>query len=142
ALTGRVGMNLAVCMEAKQMADQIRTVARVDAAPDEYRRFVDEVVIPASAGARMVANAVIAPQVQSLVELSAGIEILEVEVAADAPAAGSRLEEVDWPEGALVVARSDAESVAHGDTRLEAGVRYVVAVEPAATEKTLHLLRG
>ena len=60
-LTASTGVNLAVCLEAKEMnGGDLRTIARVERlGGEEYTRFVDDVVFPERAGARMAANEMI-----------------------------------------------------------------------------------
>jgi trk system potassium uptake protein TrkA len=92
ALTGHNGTNVAICMESEAMVEgDLWTVARVDGSKDEYDRFVDEVVFPEAAGARLTADALAFGEIQTLAELSADIEILQITVAAEAPVAGRLL---------------------------------------------------
>ena len=58
----------------------------------------------------------------------AGYEIVDLSIAPDSPAAGRRISDVDWPEGALVVAVTDRGEIvtpAPG-TELRAGERVVI----------------
>jgi trk system potassium uptake protein TrkA len=145
ALTGKPGLNLAVCMEAERMTDDLHTVARIDSpGADEYVQyeFVDAVVFPERAGARVAANEIVGSDVQTLADVTGTLDIMEVRVAEGAPAAGKSLSEVRFPEGALVVSDDDGERVARADTTLGAGKRYVVAVEPGVADEVMNLLRG
>lgn len=143
AMTGQTGNNLAVCMVARQMDGSIRTVARVDSpAGEEYTRFVDAVVYPEEAGASLAANEVEGGDVQSLVDVTRSLDILDIEVAEGAPAAGKSLQEVHFPRGTLVISDADGRRVARSDTVLTPGKRYVVAVEPDVVDEVRNLMRG
>jgi trk system potassium uptake protein TrkA len=143
ALTGDAGQNLAICMVATELAPEIRTVARIEAAAGEaYTRFVDAVVFPEEAGARMAANRIVGSDVQTLTDVTTDLEIMQIRVAEGAPAAGKPLSAVRFPEGTLVVSDDECECIARPDTTLDPGNRYVVAVEPEVAEEVLNLLRG
>ncbi|MDG5776622.1 TrkA family potassium uptake protein [Haloarculaceae archaeon H-GB2-1] len=143
ALTGNTGTNLAVCMEALELTDPIRTVARTDRESGErYTRFVDAVVYPERAGARVAANEVLGSDVQSLADVTGSLDILLVRVAEGAPAAGKPLSKVRFPAGALVISNEDGDRVSRPDTKLTPGKQYVVAVEPEVSDEVMNLLRG
>ena len=142
-LTGQAGLNLAVCMEAKQMAPSIRTVARIDTrAKESYTRFVDQVLFPELAGARTAANEIIGSDVETLADVTGTLDIMQIRVAEGAPAAGRKLSEVRFPAGTLVVSDDDGNRVARPETTLDAGKRYVVAVEPDVADEVMNLMRG
>ncbi|MFB6075355.1 MAG: TrkA family potassium uptake protein [Haloarculaceae archaeon] len=143
ALTGETGMNLAVCLAARELAPGIRTVCRIERSSGEsYRRFVDAVVFPERAGARVAVNEIVGGEVQTLVDVTGTLDILEIEVAEDAPAAGRALSSVNFPRGALVVSDADGHHVARPDTTLTPGATFVVAAEPDVADEVLNLLRG
>ena len=142
-LTGEAGLNLAVCLEAKQMTDTVRTVARIDtAAKESYTRFVDAVLFPERSGARVAVNEIVGSDVQTLVDVTGELDILEIRVAEDAPAAGKTLSEVRFPSGTLVVSDENGDRVARPDTTLSPGERYIIAVEPTVADEVMNLLRG
>lgn len=142
-LTGLAGLNLAVCMEAKEMAPGIRTVARIDSrAKESYTRFVDQVLFPELAGARTAANEIIGSDVETLADTTGTLDIMQIRVAEGAPAAGRELSEIRFPAGTLVVSDDDGDRVARPDTTLDAGKRYVVAVEPDVADEVMNLMRG
>lgn len=70
------------------------------------------------------------------------LDIAEVRIGADAPAAGKRLTEISFPKGCLVVSDVDGSSIAGADTVLEPGHRYIVAAEPDVVQEVMRLLRG
>jgi trk system potassium uptake protein TrkA len=142
-LTGVAGLNLAVCLETREMAPDARTVARIDG-PEKtaYERFVDAVLYPETAGARIAANEIVGSDVQSLADVTGDLDILDVRVAEGAPAAGKRLSEIRFPSGTVVVSGEDGDRVARPDTELTAGESYVVAVESDVVDEVTNLLRG
>jgi trk system potassium uptake protein TrkA len=143
ALTGETGLNLAVCLAATEIEPSIRTVARIDRASGEsYTRFVDAVVFPERAGARVAANEIVGSDVQTLADVTGDLDIMLIRVAEGAPAAGKPLADVRFPDGALVVSDGECSAVAGSETTLTPGSRYLVAVEPAVADEVLNLLRG
>jgi trk system potassium uptake protein TrkA len=143
ALTGETGLNLAVCLAASELHPGIRTVARIDrVAGEAYTRFVDAVLFPERAGARVAANEIVGSDVQTLADLTGTLDIMHVRVAEGAPAAGKRLSDVRFPAGTLIVSDEDGDRVARPETTLTAGSRYVVAVEPDVADEVMNLMRG
>lgn len=143
SLTGVTGMNLAVCLAALEMVPEIRTVARIErTVGEEYTRFVDAVVFPEHAGARVAANEIIGSDVQTLADVTYSLDVMLVRVNEGAPAAGKELADVRFPAGTLVVSDADGHRIARPETTLTAGSRYVIAVEPDVVEEVMRLLRG
>ncbi|WP_152040283.1 potassium channel family protein [Salinigranum salinum] len=142
-LTGETGLNLAVCMAAREMSPDVRTVARIDrAAADAYTRFVDAVLFPERAGARVAVNEILGSDVQTLADVTGSLDIMQIRVAEGAPAAGKTLSEIRFPSGTLVISDDDGERIARPDTTLDPGRRYVVAVEPDVADEVMNLMRG
>jgi len=143
ALTGESGLNLAVCLAARELTPGIRTVARIDrAAGESYTRFVDAVLFPERAGARVAANEILGSDVQTLADVTGNLDIMLIRVAEGAPAAGKQLTDVRFPAGTLVVSDDDGNRVARPDTVLTPGSRYVIAVEPDIADEVMNLMRG
>lgn len=143
ALTGETGVNLAVCMAAKELSPDVRTVARIERTTGEtYTRFVDAVVFPERAGARLAANEIIGSDVQTLSELVGTIDVMLIRVGEGAPAAKKQLTDVRFPKGTLVVSTEEGERIAGSETTLTPGQRYVVAVEPDVADEVLNLMQG
>jgi trk system potassium uptake protein TrkA len=143
ALTGVTGLNLAVCLAAAELTPGIRTVARIDrAVGDAYTRFVDAVLFPERAGARMAANEIVGSDVRTLADVTGDLDIMLVRVVDGAPAAGKQLTEVRFPAGTLVVSDDDGNRIARPDTTLTPGRRYLVAVEPDVADEVMNLMRG
>jgi trk system potassium uptake protein TrkA len=143
ALTGETGLNLAVCLAAAELHPGIRSVARIDrSAGEAYTRFVDAVLFPERAGARVAANEIVGSDVQTLADVTGSLDIMLVRVAEGAPAAGKQLSDVRFPAGTLIVSDDDGHRVARPDTTLTAGSRYVLAVEPDVADEVMNLMRG
>jgi trk system potassium uptake protein TrkA len=143
ALTGETGLNLAVCLAATELSPDIRTVARIErVSGEEYIRFVDAVVYPERAGARVAANEIVGADVQTLADVTGTLDIMLVRVAEGAPAAGKELQNIRFPTGAIVVSDDDGNRIAGSDTTLTPGRSYVVAVEPDVVEEVMQLMRG
>ncbi|MEF8826450.1 MAG: TrkA family potassium uptake protein [Halapricum sp.] len=143
ALTGETGLNLAVCLAATDLSPGIRTVARIDrAAGESYTRFVDAVLFPERAGARVAVNEILGSDVQTLADVTGTLDIMLIRVAEGAPAAGKQLTDVRFPAGTLIVSDDEGNRIARPDTTLTPGSRYVVAVEPDVADEVMNLIRG
>jgi trk system potassium uptake protein TrkA len=143
ALTDEPGTNLAICLEAKRIAPDIRTLVRTDTGTEEeYGEIADATILPHELSATTAADVLSGDEVRTLAGDHHDLEVLEIEVSAGAPVAGHTLDEVRLPRGSLVVSDRDRTRVARGETRLEPGERYVVAVETDVTEEVLSLFRG
>jgi len=143
ALTDEPGTNLAVCLEAKRMAPDIRTLARTDTGTeDEYDEIADATLLPHELSAATAADILSGDAVRTLAGERHDLDVLEVEVAPGAPVVGHTLDEISLPRGSLVVSDRDWTRIARADTELEAGSRYVVAVESDVIDEVLALFRG
>jgi len=143
ALTDEAGTNLAICLAARQVAPNIRTLARTDAGTeDAYEGITDATILPPELSAATAADILSGDEVRTIVGDHHSLDILEIEVADGAPVAGRTLAELDLPRGSLVISGQDRCCVARGDTELEAGERYVVGVESDVIEEVLALFRG
>ncbi|ESS06797.1 MAG: K+ transport system, NAD-binding component [uncultured archaeon A07HB70] len=144
ALTGDGPTNLAVCAEIRHLADDVRTVARVDdpARGGATAAFVDEVIHPERAGSKAVVNRIQEDDVRTLEDVTGDLDVLDVRVDPRSPAASKQLHEVLLPEGSHVIADADGTEVARPETTLEPGRRYLVAAEPGAVDDVHKLLVG
>ncbi|MFD1633981.1 NAD-binding protein [Haloplanus ruber] len=143
ALTDEPGTNLAICLEAKRMAPEIRTLARTDTGTeDEYDEIADATLLPHELSAATAADILSGDAVRTLAGERHDLDVLEVEVAPGAPVVGHTLDEISLPRGSLVVSDRDWTRIARADTELEAGSRYVVAVESDVIDEVLALFRG
>jgi len=142
ALTDDAAANLAVCMEAARLAPDIQTIARTSTREEaEYTDIVDAIILPQQEAAGTAADLLSGEAVRTVVS-GPDLNVLEIEVAEGAPFAGRTLAAVALPEGALVVSDADRTNVPDGETALEAGERYLVAVESDVAEEVRMLFRG
>lgn len=138
--------NIGVCLTAERIAPDIKTVARVDHDDTaEYRELVDAVVYPEELAAATAANDVVkvgGGTVQTIDQLSAALELVEIEVTEDAPAANKPLRAVSFPRGTVVVAERNTDDLPGPEMVLDPGRQYVLAVQTDVTDEVLRLLRG
>lgn len=144
ALTHNEAVNFAVCQAATSIEPGIRTVMRLEQDADEhYVEYVDGVVFPEHHGARVAANEIVGGVgVRTIEEITGDLEIMEIEVSEAAPAAGKSLAQVRLPRGSLIVSDAAGGRIGGPDLVLEAGDRYIVAVESDVADEVLNLLRG
>jgi trk system potassium uptake protein TrkA len=147
ALTSYGAMtNLGICMTAQRIEPSIKTVARIDHGDDEeYAEMVDGVVYPEQLAAHAAANEVInvsGGAVRTIEEVTDDLELIEIKVANEAPAAGRTLETVAFPRGAVVVADRETGEFPGPETVLRPDARYVLAVRRDVTDEVVRLLRG
>lgn len=143
ALTEDGGTNLAVCLAAQRMTETIHTLLRTDTKSQaEYGEFVDTVVYPESAGARLIANDIAQNTPRALNALSGNLEILEVEIEPGAQAAGDRLDQAQLPDECLILTDETGDQVAQADTVLEVGGKYTIATTAGDLSEVMELLRG
>lgn len=143
ALTDETGTNLAICMEAQQLAPSVRTLARAETRTDqEYDEVVDATVLPQSLGGDHASDMLTGEDIRTLVYPTADLDILQVTVAESAPVAGHRLDEIALPAGSLLISTGDREKLAGPETVLEAGEQYILAVESDVVDEVLNLMRG
>ncbi|ERG96096.1 TrkA family potassium uptake protein [Haloquadratum walsbyi] len=143
ALTNSDSTNLAVCLAARTFQSNIRTVARItNADSDEYEQLVDEVVFPERASVKTAVNALSGSDVRTFEDVTGEMEVFDIRVASDSQVAGQALNEVELPEGSLVISGAGGEQTATSDTQLEAGERYIVAADADASDIVISAFRG
>ncbi len=147
ALTGYGAMtNIGICAVAERLAPDIRTVARIDHGDsEEYGGMVDGLVYPEQLAAHAATNEIMEVAgggVRTIEEVTADLELMEVTVAENAPAAGKRLQEVSFPRGALVVADCTGSQLPGPEMELRAGGRYILTVRSEVSDEVVRLLRG
>ncbi|MEF8806544.1 potassium channel family protein [Natronomonas sp.] len=143
ALTDETGANLEICMEAQHLDPSIDTLARAETqAGQGYDEVVDATLLPLSLGGDHAADILTGKDVRTLLYPTGDLDIIEVTVTETAPVAGRRLDEIALPEGALLLSTGDREELAGPETILEAGERYILAVESDVVDEVLNLLRG
>ncbi len=142
ALTDDQATNLAVCMAVKQLSTGIETVARIeDEDGDEYGEFVDRIYFPERASIKAAVNAIAGSDVRTLEGVTGDLELLDVRLDYDAPAAGEVVEDV-LPEGSLVVSKASGDVAVQHSTTLVAGRRYVVAADYDVVDEVIRKFRG
>ena len=147
ALTSYGAMtNLGICMTAQRIEPGIKTVARIDHGDDEeYEEMVDGVVYPEQLAAQTAANEIMdvsGAGVRTIETITEALELIEVEVHEDAPAAGKQLQQVSFPRGAVVVADQRTGQLPGPEMVLEPGGHYILAVSTNVTDEVVRLLRG
>ncbi len=143
ALTDETGTNLAICMEAQQLAPSIRTLARAETRTDrEYKEVVDATLLPQYLGGDHAADMLTGEGIQTLVYPTADLDIIEVTVTESAPVAGRRLDEIALPAGSLLISTADREELAGPDTIIETNESYILAVESDVADEVINLMRG
>jgi trk system potassium uptake protein TrkA len=141
-MTDTMGTNFTVCTLAAEINPDIRTIMRsVYETTEDYAKFVDDIVFPERAGARVTVNAV-ERGVRTLEETSAQVELLEIRIAPSAPVAGQTLAEVSLPEGCVVISNIEQTAIVTATTELRPGQTYVVAVESGVADEVQQLFRG
>ena len=143
ALTDREDTNLAVCMIARQLDPDLRTIARIeDECGDEFADFVDQVYFPERASIKAAVNAISGSNVRTLEEVTGDLEILDIQVGYDAPIKGEPISEIDFPEGAQIISQTNGHVAAQADEKLVAGRRYLVAADRPVVNDVLDLFQA
>jgi trk system potassium uptake protein len=136
AVTGDDEDNMLVCQVAKEKYLCDRIIARVNN-PRNYDHFKLLGILPAVSATDLILR-LIEHEVPryGLVHLLAleeeRLEIIELEVDADAPVVGVRVADVSLPEGSLIISvlREGAGFVPKPDTVLEAGDEVLLVLDP------------
>ena len=140
AVTGDDEDNLLVCQIAREKYLCERIIARVNN-PRNVQWFELLGIQPAVSATdlilRLIEHEVPSYGLVHLLDLPAEqLEIIEVEVAAEAPAAGKSVEEVELPEGSLIISvlRGGKGFVPKGDTMIEPGDEVLLVLDPGLEE--------
>lgn len=142
ALTDDQPTNLAVCMAAKQLFPEIETVARIEVEDgDEYTEFVDRVYFPERASIKAAVNAIAGSDVRTLEGVTGDLELLDIQLDYDAPAAGEVVED-SLPEGSLVISQTSGDVAVQHSTTLVAGRRYLVAADYDVVDEVITQFQG
>jgi trk system potassium uptake protein len=136
AVTGDDEDNMLVCQVAKEKYLCDRIIARVNN-PRNYDHFKLLGIQPAVSATDLILR-LIEHEVPryGLVHLLAleeeRLEIIELEVSADAPAAGASVSSISLPEGSLIISvlRGGSGFVPKPDTVIEAGDEVLLVLEP------------
>ena len=136
AVTGDDEDNIIICQMAREKYLCERIVARVN--NPNNQEHVQLLGIRPSVSATSMILRLIEHEVPNfgfvhLLELADDqLEIIEIEIAAGSHAAGSRVADVQLPEGSLIISvlRQDGGLVPTGDTVLQAGEEVLVVLSP------------
>jgi trk system potassium uptake protein len=136
AVTGDDEDNMLICQVAKEKYLCQRIVARVNN-PRNLQHFKLLGIRPAVSATDLILRLIEheVPQyglVQLLALEGERLEIIELEVVEGAPAAGQRVEDVELPEGSLIISvlRGGAGFVPKSDTTIEAGDEVLLILDP------------
>ncbi len=141
AVTGDDEDNMLVCQVAKEKYLVDRIIARVNN-PRNLQHFKLLGIQPAVSATDLILR-LIEHEVPryGLVHLLAleeeKLEIIELEVGADSPAAGKRVSDVNLPEGCLIISvlRDGDGFVPKADTVIEGGDEVLVVLDPGLEEQ-------
>ncbi|MFP4529954.1 MAG: potassium channel family protein [Halodesulfurarchaeum sp.] len=143
ALTNREDTNLAVCLIARRLDENIRTVARIeDEYGDEFADYVDQVYFPERASIKAAVNALSGSNIRTLEDVTGDLEILDIQVGYDAPIKGKRITDVDFPAGVQVISRTNGHVAAQPEEKLVGGRRYLVAADSHLVNDVIDLFQG
>ena len=140
AVTGDDEDNLLICQVAKEKYLCERIIARVNN-PRNYVHFkllgIEPAVSATDLILRLIEHEVPRYGMVHLLDLpKERLEIIEMVVSEDSPAAGKRVSEVTLPDGALVISllREGRGYVPKGDTMVMAGDEVLVVLDPGLEE--------
>jgi trk system potassium uptake protein TrkA len=146
AVTGDGERNLEVCESVRAAAPAVRTVARADspetAAREAERSFVDSVVFPERAGARLALSHVLDGDGDDLAALPPGFEVAVFTAAEGAPVVGRSPRDAALPDGSRVVGDLRRSVLVTRETPLEAGHEYLVAFDRDVADDVRDLFEG
>jgi|APHM01.1.fsa_nt_gi K+ transport systems, NAD-binding component len=144
ALTGDATTNFAICAEMQHLSKDIRTIARVNDPNRENmsNAFIDEIVYPERTGSNATVNRIQRENVRVLEDVTKDINILNIRVHPQSPAAGKQLNEILLPDGCHVISDADGTEIARPETTLERSRRYLIAAEPNTVDDVQKLLIG
>ncbi|WP_048075645.1 TrkA C-terminal domain-containing protein, partial [Haloquadratum walsbyi] len=97
---------------------------------------------PERASVKTAVNALSGSDVRTFEDVTGEMEVFDIRVASDSQVAGQALNEVELPEGSLVISGAGGEQTATSDTQLEAGERYIVAADADASDIVISAFRG
>jgi trk system potassium uptake protein TrkA len=136
AVTGDDEDNMLICQVAKEKYLVDRIIARVNN-PRNLQHFKLLDILPAVSATdlilRLIEHEVPKYGLVHLLDLEEEqLEIIEMEVAEDSPAAGRKVIDIALPEGSLIISvlREDGGIVPKGDTVIEAGDEVLLVLDP------------
>jgi trk system potassium uptake protein TrkA len=136
AVTGDDEDNMLICQVAKEKYLVDRIIARVNN-PRNLQHFKLLDILPAVSATdlilRLIEHEVPKYGLVHLLDLEEEqLEIIEMEVTDDAPAAGRKVIDIDLPDGSLIISvlREGGGMVPKGDTVIEAGDEVLLVLDP------------
>jgi trk/ktr system potassium uptake protein len=136
AVTGDDEDNILICQMAKEKYLCERIIARVNN-PRNLQHFKLLDILPAVSATdlilRLIEHEVPKYGLVHLLDLEEEqLEIIEMEVAEDSPAAGRRVIDIDLPDGSLIISvlREGGGIVPKGDTVIEPGDEVLLVLDP------------
>jgi trk system potassium uptake protein TrkA len=136
AVTGDDEDNMLICQVAKEKYLVDRIIARVNN-PRNLQHFKLLDILPAVSATdlilRLIEHEVPKYGLVHLLDLEEEqLEIIEMEVTDDAPAAGRKVIDIDLPDGSLIISvlRDGGGIVPRGDTVIEAGDEVLLVLDP------------
>jgi len=140
AVTGDDEDNMLICQVAKEKYLVDRIIARVNN-PRNLQHFKLLDILPAVSATdlilRLIEHEVPKYGLVHLLDLEEEhLEIIEMVVADDAPAAGRKVIDIDLPEGSLIISvlREGGGIVPKGDTMIEPGDEVLLVLDPGLEE--------
>ncbi len=148
AVTGDDEDNILICQIAREKYLVERIIARVNN-PRNRRYFellgVEPAVSATDLILRLIEHEVPEYGLVHLLDLPGEqLEIIELEVGAGSPAAGSSVAAIAMPEGSLLISvlREDGGFVPRGDTLIEAGDQVMICLDPGLESRVTPLFNG
>ncbi|HEX3317542.1 MAG TPA: TrkA family potassium uptake protein [Solirubrobacteraceae bacterium] len=140
AVTGDDEDNMLICQVAKEKYLVDRIIARVNN-PRNLQHFKLLDILPAVSATdlilRLIEHEVPKYGLVHLLDLEEEqLEIIEMEVTDDAPAAGCKVIDIDLPDGSLIISvlREGGGIVPKGDTVIEPGDEVLLVLDPGVEE--------
>src|ERR671913_1168629 len=141
AVTGDDEDNMLICQMAKEKYLCERIIARVN--NPRNRQWFELLGIQPAVSAtdlilRLIEHEVPSYGLVHLLDLPAEqLEIIEIEVGEDAPAAGAQVQDVDLPEGSLIISvlRNGRGFVPKADTVIEADDEVLLVLDPGMEDR-------
>ena len=148
ALTSRDEVNLVACQLCKKKFSIRKTVSLVGD-PNKtdffYKMGVDSVVCSVSTVTGIIQQQAFIDEMTSIIPIEKGrIQIIEVQIHEDSPAAGKRLLEIKLPKEGIVgcILRGDTTLIPKGDTHIQAGDILIVITGNGNELNMIHALTG
>lgn len=148
ALTSKDADNLVACQLCKKKYSIKKTVSLVGD-PDKteffYKMGVDSVVCAVSAVTGIIQQQAFIDELTNVIPFGQGlVQIVEVRVPEDSPAAGKKLWELTLPDEGIVgcILRGDTTVIPKGNTRILAGDTLVVITGNGQELNMIHALTG